>query len=125
MLQAVSRVRAVRGATTVERDEADHVTKRVQELVSECLARNELSNDDLVSILFTATSDISSKFPASAARAAGLDDVPLLGAQELDVEGMVPMCIRLMAHVYTHKTRSELRHVFMHDAQQLRADLAN
>ncbi len=118
-------VRGIRGATTVERDEQDHVTERVQELVRIVFEKNDLQADDVISILFTATSDISSKYPASAARVLGLDTVPLIGAQELDVDDMLPLCIRLLAHVNTERPRADIQHVFLHNARALRADLAD
>jgi chorismate mutase len=86
---------------------------------------NDLQPDDFISVLFTATPDIRSKFPAAAARAMGLDDVPLIGAQELDVDGALPKCIRLLAHVETDKSRGDIRHVFQYGARALRADLVD
>lgn len=118
-------VRALRGATTVDSDDPSHITDRVRELVGALFDRNDLRTDDVISIFFTATPDIRSKFPASAARSYGLDDVPLIGAQELDVDGALPRCIRLMAHVNTARTRNEMRHVFLHDAKALRVDIAD
>lgn len=117
-------VRAIRGATTLDRDEVEHLTDRVQELTRKVLADNHLDHDAVISIIFTATSDISSKFPATAARELGLDDVPLLGAQELTVDDMTPLCIRAMFHVTTERPRSEIRHVYLHGARAVRADLA-
>lgn len=116
-------VRAIRGATTLDVDEARHLTERVQELVREIFERNGLNGDDVISIIFTATADITSKFPAAAAREIGMDDVPLLGAQELSVDGMLPRCIRVLMHVATSRPRSEISHVFLHQAQLLRKDL--
>jgi chorismate mutase len=116
-------VRALRGATTIERDEPTHLTERVQEMIQTLMVSNDISADDIISILFTATSDISSSFPASAARKLGLDDVALMGAQELDVEAMLPMCIRVLVHTYSPRSKSELRHVYLHGARVLRADL--
>lgn len=121
----MSVVRGIRGATTVERDEAGHVTERVQELVRSVMNENDLHPDDIISIIFTATNDISSKFPASAARMLGLDTVPLLGAQELDVEGGLPLCIRLLAHVNSDSPRGDIHHVFLHEAKGLRVDLVH
>lgn len=86
--------------------------------------QNSVSQEDVISVIFTATEDISSKYPASAARQLGLDDVPLLGAQELTVEEMLPLCVRVMLHVNTDKPRSEIKHVFLHGARQLRTDLS-
>jgi chorismate mutase len=116
-------VRAIRGATTLERDEPEHLTERVKELVSAVFDHNTLTPADAISLIVTATPDIRSKFPAQAAREWGLDDVPLLGAQELDVEGATPRCIRVMVHVETSKAKHEIQHVFLHDARLLRTDL--
>lgn len=117
-------VRAIRGATTLDVDKAEHLTERVQELVRELMSRNKLTADDMVSVIFTATPDIRSTFPAKAARELGLDDVPLLGAQELDVDNAMQLCIRLLAHVETDRPRSEIHHVFQYGAAALRVDLA-
>ena len=117
-------VQAIRGATTLDVDEANHLTQRVQELVRAVIDENGLRNEDLISIVFTATPDIRSMFPAKAARELGLDDVPLLGAQELDVEGAMPLCVRLLAHVNWGRPRSEIHHVFQYGARALRVDLA-
>ena len=114
----------MRGATTLDEDTAEQVTKRVQELVTAMLEENELGSDALISILFTASPDVHSGFPATAARALGLDDVPLMGAQELDVAGALPLCVRVMMHVETDRSRHQVHHVYLHGAQSLRPDLA-
>ncbi|MBY5162847.1 chorismate mutase [Salsipaludibacter albus] len=118
-----TRVRALRGATTLDVDDRDHLLDRTGELIDELFARNDLSEDDLVSLVFTATDDISSAFPAEAARHGGITHVPLLCARELDIDGGIPRCIRILAHVYTDRTPTELRHPYLHDARQLRTDL--
>lgn len=116
-------VRALRGATTLDVDTPEHMHERVQALLLEMLRRNEVAHDDLVSILFTATDDLHSMFPAAAARAIGLGDVPLICARELDVEGATPRCVRVMMHFQTTLERSELRHVYLEGAKGLRDDL--
>jgi chorismate mutase len=116
-------VRALRGATTVEHDTADHVAARVQELVSAMLARNGVDKADLISIIFTATDDIHSIFPATAARAIDLGDVPLLCAQELDVVGGTARCIRVLMHLTTDLDPDQLHHVYLEGARGLRDDL--
>lgn len=116
-------VRALRGATQLEVDERSHLLDRVAELVREVLDRNGLTVDDLISIVFTATPDVRSEFPAYAARAIGISDVPLLCAQELEVAGGMPRVVRLLAHVETSAPRSEIRHVYLHGARELRTDL--
>lgn len=116
-------LRALRGATTVDEDIPAQVTERVQALIAEMLARNGVIHDDIVSMIFTATDDITSIFPALAARGAGLGDVPLLCARELAVVGAAPRCIRILMHFATERSRSELRHVYLEGAEGLRDDL--
>lgn len=116
-------VHALRGATQLDVDERDHLLDRVAELVRELMHRNNLSSQDLISIVFTATSDIRSEFPAYAARAAGIDDVPMLCAQELDVAGAMPRVVRLLAHADVDLPRDQIRHVYLHGAGKLRTDL--
>lgn len=117
------RVRAVRGATTLDRDDHPHLIDRTQELIHEVFDRNGLVEDDLVSIVFTATMDITSGFPAEAAREAGFVHTPLLCARELEVVGSIPRCVRVLVHAYTDRPKQALRHVYLHDARQLRTDL--
>lgn len=117
------RVRALRAATTLEVDERTHLLERTQELIAQLLTRNGLHEDDLISIVFTATDDVRSAFPAEAARAAGITHVPLLCARELGIDGGIERCIRLLVHAYTTRTPRELRHVYLHAARQLRTDL--
>ncbi len=117
------RVRAIRGATTLEEDRREQVISRTQELLAQILLRNDLHQEDVISIVFTATDDISSAFPAEAAREAGIALVPLLCARELEIEGGVERCIRVLLHVYTTRAPAELRHVYLHGASQLRTDL--
>ena len=116
-------VRAVRGATQVDRDDRDEILGAVAELVGEVLRRNNLDTDDLVSVLFTATDDLHAEFPAYAARMAGITDVPLLCARELNVDGAMQRVIRLLAHVETDVKRADLHHVYLRGAAQLRTDL--
>jgi chorismate mutase len=117
-------LRAVRGATQLRADDEEELVAAVTELVTEVLNRNRLSTDDLVSILFTATPDLRSQFPAAAARRLGIGDVPLLCAAELDIVGAMPRVVRLMAHVETQRRRAEIQHVYLRGAEALRLDLA-
>ena len=118
-------LRAVRGATTVEHNDAGEITRHTQALVKEVMARNEIAPDDLVSMIFTATPDITAAFPATAARELGLNDVPLLGAAELGVVGGLDLCIRVLIHCYSERGRDEIRHVYLEGAKVLRSDLAD
>lgn len=116
-------VRAIRGATQVERNERDAILTGSAELVLAVLERNEIAGDDLISVIFTVTPDLNADFPAYAARKMGLTDVPLLCSTEIPVPGAMPRVIRLLAHVETARSRSELHHVYLHGAAALRTDL--
>jgi chorismate mutase len=116
-------VRGLRGATTVDADTVEQVTERSQELMRELMERNGLVEDDIVSILFTATGDVRSIFPATAIREIGFGAVPLLCAAEIPVPGAMPLCIRALLHVYTERSREEMHHVYLHGAHALRDDL--
>lgn len=118
-------VRALRGATTIDDDTPEQVTERVKALMAALFERNELANDDVISLVVTGTSDIRSHHPATAARAFGLPDVPILGAQELEIDGGLSRCVRVLLHVETDRSRRELRHVFLEGARALRPDLAD
>lgn len=116
-------VRALRGATTVDADTTEQIEQRVQALLQQMLDRNGVDKDDCISILFTATDDIHSMFPALAARGMGFGDVPLICARELDITGGTPRCVRIMMHINTDKARNELHHVYLEGAKGLRDDL--
>jgi chorismate mutase len=116
-------VRALRGATTVAEDSEAQVTARVQELLSELMAKNGIAHTDVISAIFTATADVVSMFPATAARGIGFGSVPLLCASEIPVPGSMPHCIRVLLHVHTERPPADLRHVYLHGAQVLRDDL--
>ncbi len=116
-------VRAVRGATQVDDDDRDQILDATTELLEAVLERNGLSHDDLISVVFTATSDLKAEFPAYAARQMGIVDVPLLCAAEIDVPGAMPRVLRLLAHVETSRPRADVRHVYLRGAAGLRTDL--
>jgi chorismate mutase len=116
-------VRALRGATTVDADTAEEVTEATTALLRAMLGRNGVDHEEIISILFTATGDIVSIFPATAARTIGLGDVPLICARELDIVGATPRCIRIMMHVSTELSRPELHHVYLEGARGIRDDL--
>lgn len=120
---AVRAVRAVRGAIQVDADERDEILQGTSELVTEVLHRNGIDPADLISIVFTATPDLTAEFPAYAARLLGLADVPLLCTTEIAVPGSMPRVLRMMAHVETERPRREIRHVYLRGAAALRTDL--
>jgi chorismate mutase len=117
-------VRAIRGAIRLERDEREHLLAAVAELLTEIMERNQISTDDLISVIFTATPDLRSEFPALGARSLGFKDVPLLCAQEIDVPGAMSRVIRVMVHAELDQPRSGVQHVYLRGAEALRKDIA-
>ncbi|MGI8755902.1 MAG: chorismate mutase [Acidimicrobiales bacterium] len=116
-------VRAIRGATTVDADHPDQITERTTALLEAIFERNGVDHDDLISIWFTVTQDVTSAFPATVARHLGLGDVPLLCACEIPVVGSLERCIRVLVHLSTERPRAELHHPYLEGAVGLRDDL--
>ena len=108
----------------VEADERDLILEGTAELVNEVMVRNDLTPDDVISVLFTMTPDLTAEFPALAARKLGFHDVPLICATEIPVPGAMPRVVRLMAHVETKQPRSAIQHVYLRGAAALRLDIA-
>lgn len=117
-------VRAVRGAVQIASDDRAEILSGTTELVTEVMTRNELSTDEVISVIFTATSDLTAEFPALAARKLGFQEVPLLCAAEINVPGAMPRVVRLMMHIETDRPRSALQHVYLRGATALRLDIA-
>lgn len=117
-------VRAVRGAVQVGSNDRAEILAGTTELVTEVMTRNELSTDDIISVIFTATADLNAEFPALAARQLGFQEVPLLCGAEIEVPGAMPFVVRLMMHIETGKPRSQVQHVYLRGAAALRLDIA-
>ena len=116
------KLRALRGAITVEEDSADAILDGTEELLRAILDRNGLAGDDLVSCIFTTTDDLTAEFPAVAARRIGLSAVPLLGAREMNRPGALARVIRVLVHCYADPERPA-QHGYLLDAVTLRQDL--
>lgn len=117
-------VRAVRGAIQVDADERELVLGATTELVTAIFAANALTPEDVISMVFTATPDLTSEFPALAARELGLADTPLLCAAEIAKPDALPRVVRILAHVETMRSKQEVRHVYLGGAAVLRRDIA-
>ena len=116
------RLRAARGAIRVPSDEGEVLLASTERLLSAVLQRNAIDPEDLVSIMFTATEDLRSAFPAEAARRMGLGRVPLMCAQEIPVQGSMPSVIRILLHFHSDRTLDEVVHVYLDGAESLRDD---
>jgi chorismate mutase len=116
------KLRALRGAITVEANQPEAILSATEELVRAVMERNELDPDQMVSCIFTCTNDLDAEFPAVAARNLGLSSVPLLCAKEIDVPGALPRVIRLLLHCYADPG-TEPKHIYLREAESLRRDL--
>jgi len=116
------KLRAIRGAITVGGNDRDAILDGTEELVNAVMERNSLDTKQIVSCIFTCTPDLNAAFPAEAARRVGLSAVPLLCAQEIDVDGSLERVIRLMVHCYGDDA-SPPQHVYLREATSLRRDL--
>lgn len=117
-------VRGIRGAISVEEDTPAEVLEATRELLEAILSSNGLDEyDDIISAVFTTTPDLTSAFPAEAARGLGMNHVPLLCASEIAVAGAMPRCIRVLLHVNTTRKPEEIVHVYLRDARKLRPDM--
>jgi chorismate mutase len=116
-------VRGVRGAITVDRDDAGLMLDATERLLREIVAQNGFAPEDVASALFTVTPDLSAEFPAAAARRMGWTLVPLLNFTEIGVPGRLARCIRVLVHINTEKAASQIVHVYLEEARSLRPDL--
>jgi chorismate mutase len=121
-LVTMTACRGVRGATTVEVDERETVLRATRELLALMIHLNDIHKEDVASAIFTTTPDVSSAFPATAARQLGWLDVPLMCSHEIDVAGSVGMCIRVLLHWNTDRPQPAIQHVYLKEAQRLRPD---
>lgn len=117
------KVRALRGAVTADSNSKEDIVESTVELLEQMLDRNDIATDDVIYIMFTATEDLTSEFPAAAVRKLGLSHIPVLCARELAIEDSLPRVVRVMMLIYTEKAREQLRHVYLKGARQLRTDL--
>lgn len=121
----MTQIRGIRGATTATVNTIDAIHTATRALLDEVVAENQIEADDVASVLLTMTQDLNATFPAQAVRSrTGWQWVPLMCAQELNIPGSLPMCIRILIHVNTDKAQQEIVHVYQGDAIVLRPDLA-
>ncbi|MHB1326773.1 MAG: chorismate mutase [Gemmatimonadales bacterium] len=118
------RMWGLRGATTVAADRADLVRAATRELLEELVARNALEQDEIVSAIFSVTTDLVSEYPASGARELGWVEVPLLCTTEIPVPGGLPRVIRVLLHVEPAVPRDRWHPAYLRGASVLRPDLA-
>ena len=117
--------RALRGATTVDKNDKEEIFSAAAEMFEEIIKRNELNPEDIASIIFSLTPDLDKAFPAAAIRRLGITDVPLLDVAQPDIDGALKKCIRVLVHINTDKKNNELHHVYLRGAVVLRPDLIN
>ena len=116
--------RAIRGATTVASNTSEDILEATEELLRTVMTLNELKADDMVSMLFTTTTDLNATFPAVAARGMGLEQIPLMCAHEMNVPGSLDLVVRVMLHINTARSAADLHHVYLRRARELRPEWA-
>jgi len=116
-------VRAIRGATTVEKNDAVEMLRETEKLLVEIVEKNQLKEEDIISIIFTVTNDLNATFPAVAARNLGWTSVALMCTNEIPVPGSLEKCIRVLMHINTNKRNNEIKHIYLNNAKVLRPDL--
>ncbi|OPZ91044.1 MAG: Chorismate mutase AroH [Firmicutes bacterium ADurb.Bin419] len=116
-------VRAIRGATTVENNNADEMLRETEKLLIDIVEKNRLKEEDIISIIFTVTNDLNATFPAIAARNLGWTSIALMCTNEINVPGSLEKCIRVLIHVNSDKNNNEIKHVYLNKAKVLRPDL--
>ncbi len=119
------RLHGIRGAITVDANDAHEILSATDELLRELIQANGLHADDVVSGIFTVTRDLDAAFPARAAEVYGWNIVALLHSTEIPVPGSLPRCIRILVHAYTRRSREEIRHIYLRGATVLRPDRVN
>jgi chorismate mutase len=115
-------IRGIRGATTVRANTSPEILAATRELLEKIVEENELAVENIASIIFSVTRDLNTEFPAVAARRLGWDDTALLCTNEIDVPGSLPRCIRVLLQVNSEKTQSQIKHVYLREAVNLRKE---
>ena len=114
--------RGIRGATTVENNTKEEIVSATKVLLTQIINANDINPDDVASVIFTTTKDLNAEFPALAARQMGWNNVALMCSHEMDVPGSLKMCIRILIHVNTDKNASEISHVYIKGARNLKSN---
>jgi chorismate mutase len=116
-------MRGVRGATTVEKNEREHILARTVELLTALVNENDIGLEDVGAVIFSSTPDLNAAFPAAAARSLGWSELPLFGTQEIDNPDGVPRCLRVLILWNTDKDQPKIKHLYLHGATVLRQDI--
>ncbi len=117
-------VRAVRGATTVKENSKKEILDAAAELLTEIMDQNGIGKDDIISIIYSVTTDLDAAFPATAARMLGFSKTAMLSTYEMDVPGSLRKCIRVLLHIDTDKKNDEIKYVYLKEAKKLRPDIS-
>lgn len=116
--------RGVRGAITVKKNEKDAIVFATEMLLEKIISVNKIKVEDIAAVIFSVTSDLTKEFPAIAAREMGWLYTPLMCTNEIDIEGSLKKCIRVMMIVNSDKSQDKMKHIYLDEAQKLRPDLS-
>lgn len=118
-------IRAIRGATTADKNTRDSIFSASKELIQEMITQNKITQDDMIDIIFTVTPDLTAVFPAAAVREMGITNIPLLDMAAPEIDSALKMCIRVMMHINSELTNNDIKHIYLKGAKVLRPDLVN
>ncbi len=116
--------RGVRGAITVKKNEKDAIVFATEMLLEKMISVNKIKVEDIAAVIFSVTSDLTKEFPAIAAREMGWLYTPLMCTNEVDIEGSLKKCIRVLMVVNSDRSQDKIKHVYLDEAQKLRPDLS-
>ena len=120
------KILAIRGATTVTSNNKDEILKESAKLIQTIISKNDLNNEDIISMYFTMTKDLDAVYPAVAVREIlNITDIPMLNFEEKYIQGSLSKCIRVMMYINTEKTKADIKHIYLNNAKNLRKDLIN
>ena len=114
---------AIRGANSVEANTKEAILEATEIMLKAVIEQNNLKDEDMMSIFFSATKDLDAVYPAVAARKLGITNASLLCLQEMSVEGSLKMCVRLLMHVDSDLLQKDVQHVYLGESVNLRPDL--
>jgi chorismate mutase len=112
--------RGIRGATTVDHNNQAEILAATADLLLLMMSKNGLLVEDIASVIFTVTEDLDAVFPAQAARQIGWNEVALMCMREIPVPDSLGKCIRVLLHINTTRSASEIQHVYLREAVSLR-----
>ena len=116
--------KGIRGAISVEENTEESIKENTKILMGKILEENIIEMDDIVSVVFSATKDLTKVYPAKIAREIGFSSSPLMCLQEMYVEYSLEKCIRVLITINCEKNH-KIKHIYLKKAAKLRPDIVD